>query len=87
MFRRTAAMLACCPTDDQAEVLVGGSIERREILAVAVRDEEQAKREIIRLSLVQDAVALRWVVAPQLFTVKWSTLVRLGRYPDETSLD
>jgi len=85
IFKRTPGMLSCCPTDDQAEVLVLGNILHEDIIAVGVCSEEQAKREIVRLCLLQDAIPLNWVIVPQIFTTEWSSLVRKGRRPNEIS--
>lgn len=85
-IRRSSQMLPCCPTDDQAEVLIPVSVPRSMIEAVAVGSREQAAKEIARLRLAQvpGILTLRWVVAPDLFTTNWSRLVREGRRPDET---
>lgn len=82
-FKRTAEMLSCCPTDDQAEVLVSGNVPREDIIGVAVCSEDQAKRESVRLSLLRDAIPLNWIVVPQIFTTEWSGLVRRGWRPVE----
>jgi len=65
-------------------VLVFNNVLHEEIIAVGVCSEEQANREIIRLSLLQEAIPLNWVVAPQIFTAEWSSLVRRGKRPKET---
>ena len=83
IFKRTPEMLSCCPTDDQAEVLVS-HIPREDIIAVGVCSTEQAKRESVRLCLLQDAIPLKWIVVPQIFTTEWSELVRKGSRPVET---
>jgi hypothetical protein len=83
-FKRTPKMLSCCPTDDQAEVLVFGNILPEDIIAVGVYSEEQAKRERVRLCLLQDAIPLNWAIVPQIFTSEWSGLVRRGSRPTET---
>ena len=83
IFKRTAEMLSCCPTDDQAEVLVSGNVPREDIIGVAVCSEDQAKRESVRLSLLQHAIPLNWIVVPQIFTAEWSGLVRRGWRPVE----
>ena len=83
IFKRTAEMLSCCPTDDQAEVLVSGNIPREDIIGVGVSSENQAKEESVRLCLLQDALPLNWIVVPQIFTTEWSRLVRRGKRPVE----
>ncbi len=83
VFKRTPDMFPCCPTDDQAEVLVFGNIPREDIIGVGVCSEDQARRERIRLCFLRDAISLNWVVAPQIFTTEWSKLVRRGTRPAE----
>lgn len=83
IFKRTTEMLSCCPTDDQAEVLVSGNVPREDIIGVGVCSEGQAERENVRLCLLQDAIPLKWIVVPQIFTTEWSGLVRSGRRPVE----
>jgi len=83
VFKRTAEMLSCCPTDDQAEVLVSGNVPREDIIGVAVCSEDQAERESVRLSLLRDAIPLNWIVVPQIFTTEWSAVVRRGGRPAE----
>jgi hypothetical protein len=83
-FKRMPEMLPCCPTDDQAEVLVSGNVPREDIIGVGVCSEEQAKRERLRLCLLKDAIPLNWVVVPLIFNTEWSGLVRRGKRPVET---
>lgn len=82
-FRRSSKMLSCCPTDDQAEVLVPGNIARDLIHAVAVVSEDQGATEAARLGLLPDVTAVSWRVAPALFKGGWSALVRAGKRPTE----
>lgn len=82
-WRRTAARLAPCPTDDQAEVLVERTIPRALLRAVAVRSEAQLALERSRLRFVSGAVDLPWVVAPALFDGTWTGEIRTGRRPPE----
>ena len=81
---RVPTMLDCCPTDDQAEVLVPDRIGADQILAIAVRDEQQAEKEIDRLSYIGDTTPVNWIIAPHLFDVSWSALVRSGQFPSES---
>jgi len=82
--KRTRQMLPCCPTDDQAEVLVPHHIPIKDIIGIAVSTEEQARHEKVRLSLLPNAITVKWIVAPQLFNTEWSSLVRQGQRPTET---
>jgi hypothetical protein len=83
---RTPRMLTCSPTDDQAEVLVEDSIAFRDIIAVGVRDESQAKRETVRLRLAGvGQAAYKFVVSPDLFEPSCvSAIIREGQRPKET---
>jgi hypothetical protein len=82
-FIRNTTMLPCCPTDDQAEVLVFEHIPCSEIIGIAVLTAEQARIEKARLSLLPNAVQLPWYVAPALFGRSWSDGVRRGERPLE----
>jgi hypothetical protein len=84
--QRSANHLQCSPTDDQAEVLVKSGIALADILAVAVKDERQAKNEIARLKHAGvDAKTFRFVIAPVLFDkYKLSGAIREGKRPPET---
>ena len=67
-FRRARTRLACCPTDEQAEVLVWDRIPHSDILAVIVSSETQARNEISRLKLLDVPRNLfQFIVAPVLF--------------------
>lgn len=83
-YIRTPQRLPSMPTDEQAEVLIADRILLRDILAVAVRDEEQARNEIARLRILNHEDSFRFVVAPDLFD-KWllSSLIRGGDRPPE----
>jgi hypothetical protein len=83
---RSPNHLPCCPTDDQAEVLIPDQIGISDILAIAVPSETQAKNEAVRLDILgipEDKY--KFVVAPDLFDkYKLSDLIRSGKRPDET---
>jgi hypothetical protein len=65
---RCTKHLPCSPTDDQAEVLVHGSIKLSSLLGVGVFGEGQAKREFARLEqLGYDPARFRWIIAPHFF--------------------
>jgi hypothetical protein len=82
-FSRTAEMLPCCPTDDQAEVLVYEHIQRSNILGIGVLSEAQARVEKLRLSFIPSATNPDFYVAPDIFTGRWSNLIRRGQRPKE----
>ena len=79
---RTPQMLACCPTDDQAEAMIPRSIPTGLITGVAVASEGQAKTEEARFRLLK-LPQIDWIIAPALFTGDWSSAVRRGRRPVE----
>jgi hypothetical protein len=76
-------MLNCCPTDDQAEVMVEKEITRDNIIAIAVASVEQARLEKTRLSLIKDVIMVPWIIAPELFNSEWSKAVRVGKRLEE----
>lgn len=82
---RGAKHLACSPTDDQAEVLVGTNIALSDILGVAVKNQAQAKNESVRLRLAGIAEnAFQFIIAPILFNkYQLSSSIRAGKRPAE----
>jgi hypothetical protein len=84
--RRTPQHLRCCPTDDQAEVLIPGAISKHYIRAVIVTDTAQAQREQVRYRVLGLEADFEWRIAPALFTSAWSTAVRQGQRPEEQIL-
>jgi hypothetical protein len=85
VFRRMPNHLPCCPTDDQAEVLIPDHIILDDILAIAVRDETQAKAELaaFRLAGVPEN-RFGFVISPTFFDKReLSKCIRSGQYPPE----
>jgi hypothetical protein len=82
---RSRNHLACCPTDDQAEVLIPDTIGMADIYAFAVSTEKQAKNEAARLQILNVAEdRFKIVVAPDLFNKNnLSQLIRSGKRPKE----
>lgn len=82
---RAPQHLPCCPTDDQAEVLIPDRIPLQDVIGVAVSSEEQAKKEIVRLQLARlESGLFRWVIAPVLYDkYALSTAIRSGTRPVE----
>lgn len=83
---RSPNHLPCCPTDDQAEVLIPDKIGIFDILAIAVPTETQAKNEAVRLDILGISEdKYKFIVAPDLFKkYNLSNLIRSGKRPDET---
>lgn len=82
-LRRSPKMLDCCPTDDQAEVMIYKNIPRSAILGVAVPNFEKAHEHRMKLKFIKEAIEVNWIVAPDLFNNNWSVLVRAGKVPVE----
>lgn len=71
------------PTDEQAEVLIPDRVAREDVVAVAVADEAQAKREHARLTQLLVEVP-RIVIAPDFFVpYSLSSQLRAGQLPAE----
>jgi hypothetical protein len=89
IMSRSPQMLACCPTDDQAEVLIQDSVAFRDIHAVVVRDEAQARRESVRLKLAGvGEETYKIVISADLFEpYNVSALIRSGQRPKEVLWD
>ena len=85
-FTRSNTHLACCPTDNQAEVLIPDQIGMADILAIAVPTETQAKNEAVRLSILgvpEDSFS--FVIAPILFDkYNLKDAISSGKRPKET---
>ena len=86
VYERTPHHLPCCPTDDQAEVLIPGAISKSYIRAVIVADAVQAHREQVRYRVLKLEADYEWRIAPALFTPAWSRAVRQGRRLEEQRL-
>lgn len=85
-FTRWSTHLTCCPTDNQAEVLIPDQIGIFDILSIAVPQESQAKNEAVRLSIMGVAEdRFKFVIAPEIFKkYDLSNLIRSGKRPKET---
>ncbi|MBC6424421.1 MAG: DUF4433 domain-containing protein [Hormoscilla sp. SP5CHS1] len=77
--------LACCPTDNQAEVLIPDQIGISDIIAIAVATETQAKNEVARLNLLGEPKdRFNFVIGPTLFKkYELSNLISSGKRPQE----
>jgi ssDNA thymidine ADP-ribosyltransferase, DarT len=86
IFRRHPCHLSCCPTDEQAEVLILDQIDISDILSIAVASETQAKNETARLRLISPiGNNFKFVIAADLFDKHaLSKLIRSGKRPIET---
>jgi hypothetical protein len=83
--RRPKQMLACSPTDDQAEVMIHNNIPLSMITGVIVPSIEKARVEVARLESLGSIPALSWIVAPEMFSDAASVAIRNGVRPKEIS--
>ena len=82
-FTRCRHQSTFLPTDEQAEALIPDQIQRQDVTGIAVRDEEQAKREVLRLSLM-GRTPPPIVVVPEFYNPNMlSGLLRAGQVPVE----
>ena len=83
MFSRGSRHPTFLPTDEQAEVLIPDCIQRQDVLGIAVRDDAQAKQEVLRLKL-QGRSCPPVVIVPEFFDPHaLSQLLRNGETPQE----
>lgn len=78
---RTAKMLTCCPTDDQAEVLVYSNIPLRYIKGIVVGSESVADNVNAILKTCNKELDI--FIAPDVCNTNWSSFVRNGMRPTE----
>jgi len=91
-YTRSPLTALCCPTDEQAEVLVPDLIELHDIMGIAVRDEDQARSELVRLELLgiphATLTTLTFIVAPEFWNKNsLSTALKSGKRPVEMTFD
>lgn len=81
--QRDLKMLKCCPTDDQAEVLIKDSVPRSYITGIAVGNDDVAARvsSMLATYFVPDKQIF---IAPDVLSTNWSNIVRTGKRPNET---
>lgn len=82
-YPRSPQMLASCPTDGQAEILIRDSIPREYIIGMTVGNEEVAKR-IYGMLKMYGMEQIPLYVAPDVVTPNWSSMIKNGRRPIET---
>ena len=79
---RSDKMLPSCPTDGQAEILIEHNIPREYIKGIAVQNKDVAQRIYGMLRMLTiDYIPI--YIVPDMFTSKWSFMVRNGQQPDE----
>ncbi len=69
--RRYTSMLACCPTDGQAEVLIYKNILPEDIYGIIVKNEQQAIDEYNKWDLIKGLSKVDIYIAPDIFTNNW----------------
>jgi len=81
-FVRSSCMLKCCPTNDQAELLVHKNISHRFINRIIVGDQNCANHVTSILLTINKAIPV--YIAPDVCNINWSKMVRNGQVPLET---
>lgn len=81
-YPRSPKMLASCPTDGQAEILIKESIPREYIIGIATGNEDVAKRVYAMLKMY-GVEQIPVYVAPDVITPNWSNMIKNSRKPDE----
>jgi len=81
-YPRSTKMLASCPTDGQAEILIKDSIPREYIIGIAVGNEDVAKRVYAMLKMY-DMKNIPVYIAPDVMTPTWSSMIKGGTRPSE----
>jgi hypothetical protein len=82
-YPRSPRMLASCPTDGQAEILIKDSVPREYIIGIATGDEDVAKRVYAMLKMYR-VERISVYIAPDVITPNWSKMIKNGCKPDET---
>lgn len=85
-YPRSPEMLASCPTDGQAEILIKDNIPREYIIGIAVGNEEVAKR-IYGMLKMYGIEQIPLYIAPDVVTPNWSNMIKNGRRPSENQCD
>ncbi|MCM1145310.1 MAG: DUF4433 domain-containing protein, partial [Lachnoclostridium sp.] len=85
-YPRTPDMLACCPTDGQAEILIEGNIPRDYLFGIVVGNEDIAKRVYAMLE-VFGVKQMDIYISQDVLTSNWSNLVKQGNRPEEVLYD
>lgn len=79
---RTPSMLSCCPTDDQAEILIYKNIPYRYIGGIIVGSQESADNITAILKTIGKDMPV--YISPAVCNTDWSSQVRQGIIPLET---
>lgn len=81
-YPRSTAMLSCCPTDGQAEILIKDNIPRDYIIGIAVGNEDVSKRVFAMLKMYNLNIPI--YIASDVITTTWSSMIKSGIRPVET---
>ncbi len=85
MRYRPTSMLECCPTDDQAEILVYKNVPLRYISGIIVGNEESANNIGAILKTIGKDMSV--FVSASVCNTDWSRQVRTGLIPQEKEYD
>jgi len=87
-FVRSKSHLSACPTNIQAEVLIRGHIDEKDITGIVVRTQSQAKRYSVQCKLAGLDNRFPLIVAPDFYDPqKLSRMIRTGERPSEKVLE
>lgn len=84
-FNRNSNHLMCCPTDEQAEVLIPDRIPLEDILGIVAYSEDQVKNELSRFGQLGISEGrFKFIIAPTMFQKRaLSICIRSGVRPAE----
>lgn len=82
-IRRNPNLPASCATDIQAEVMILEKIDRKYIKELIVPNEQQARREYIRMNLLGIGKDMKIKICPELFKRELGNNLNKGRIPKE----
>lgn len=85
-YPRTPNMLACCPTDGQAEILIKDSIPRNYLFGIVVGNEEIAK-SVYAILKIFEVEHINIYISPDVLMPNWNNMVREGYKPNEILYD
>ena len=79
-------MLSCCPTNDQAEILIKHSIPRNYIIGIIAGNEEIAESVssiLATYKMIYGVPIIPIYISPDIMNTNWSNMVRNGERPIE----
>ena len=89
-WQRTPQMLNCCPTNDQAEILIKHSIPRNFIIGIVAGNEEIAESIssiLTTYKMIYGVPTIPIYISQDIMSTNWSSMVRNGERPIERKFD